>query len=329
METSPLEPELARLIVTAYEGERDELGRFDGQGAATFESGATYAGTFAQGMMDGTGTYAWPDGTTYAGSFVRNHLDGAGDYTWADGSKYTGAVAAGLRHGAGAMTGPGGVPKYVGAWVSGQRCGRGSISFDAAGKSAYDGGWVADKREGEGTMTYASGNVYQGGWRAGRKCGAGAMRWADRAERYVGAWADDAQHGHGEHVWLDADAARSPGAPAPAWAGTQRQMCNRYVGQWRGGARHGVGTFLYANGATYVGEWRANLKHGHGVFTCVLRRGPSRLRMVPAGSHEPPSSRGRARWRHAGSRRSHPDPAHGDGVFTQGVVALWRSVITP
>ena len=154
-EHASLEPELANLIVTAYDGEKDERGCFDGHGAAAFDGGHAYVGSFAHGMMDGEGKYTWADGTCYEGEFRKNRIEGRGSYTWGDGSTYDGEVSAGLRHGAGKMVGAGGAPVYVGTWRYGQRDGRGKIGFDAAGSCEYDGGWVADRREGEGTMKCA------------------------------------------------------------------------------------------------------------------------------------------------------------------------------
>ncbi|KAJ8601334.1 hypothetical protein CTAYLR_007245 [Chrysophaeum taylorii] len=249
-----LEPSLASLLVTSYEGGRDAEGRFEGEGSALFTGGQKYSGNLKDGMMHGAGTYEWPDGTVYRGEFARNVIMGSGSYEWPDGSTYTGEVRDGLRHGRGAFAGA--LGRYDGEWQRGQRHGAGTMTYSAS--CVYTGEWVQNKRHGQGEMVYESGNSYAGSWANDAKNGRGTMTWKDRGESYDGEWRDDKQNGFGTHVWAKDDPS--------SWVGTQRQMHNSYRGEWRDGLRHGDGTFFYANGARYAGTWVSGIKEGNGVF---------------------------------------------------------------
>lgn len=294
----PSNPALSKVVVSSYEGERDERGRFVGQGTATFKHGHAYAGAFADGWMHGRGKFSWADGTTFEGDFVRNTIDGNGRYDWADGSYYEGEVRGGIRHGRGCMQvasrrrprqsfgasmkmaftskeeeeaeAEGGPdddyeeipgPYYEGDWKLGKRHGEGTLWYGGKDSpSFFKGTWVDGMREGpRGEMVYPSGNRYLGAWQADRRHGKGVMRWLTTEEIYDGDWKEGLQHGAGTHTWLAGGRAEH--------GATQRLMCNRYVGEWMVGLRHGKGTFYYSNGSRYVGEFQRNLKAGHGVYT--------------------------------------------------------------
>jgi hypothetical protein len=294
----PSNPALSKVVVSSYEGERDERGRFVGQGTATFKHGHAYAGAFADGWMHGQGKFSWADGTTFEGDFVRNTIDGNGRYDWADGSYYEGEVRGGIRHGRGCMQvasrrrprhsfgasmkmaftskeeeeaeAEGGPdddyeeipgPYYEGDWKLGKRHGEGTLWYGGKDSpSFFKGTWVDGMREGpRGEMVYPSGNRYLGAWQADRRHGKGVMRLLTTEEIYDGDWKEGLQHGAGTHTWLAGGRAEH--------GATQRLMCNRYVGEWMVGLRHGKGTFYYSNGSRYVGEFQRNLKAGHGVYT--------------------------------------------------------------
>jgi hypothetical protein len=258
---APLEPALTDIIVTEYEGERDEGGRLHGEGSAKYLGGHTYEGQFQLGRMHGDGKYTFVDGTVYEGEFVRNAVQGKGKYTWADQSTYDGEVDGGLRHGHGIFVCVSCPSRYEGQWVQGKREGDGTLYYDEKKKMSYSGQWDNGARHGQGTMVYKSGNKYSGSWEKNQKHGKGTMSWIQARERYEGQWENDKQGGHGEHLWMDS-------APNNKHhSGTQKLMCNRYSGQFSDGMRHGLGTFSYANGSTYNGGWIENQKQGTGVFT--------------------------------------------------------------
>ena len=257
----PVDAELADLIITSYEGERDGDGRFEGKGKAVFVDGNVYEGGFHLGMMHGKGCYTFGDGVEYDGTFTYNKITGTGTYKWPDSSSYTGDVKGGLRHGKGTFVSPDQVTTYDGEWVGGRREGFGTIYYDEDKMVYYKGQWVANQRSGKGLVVYPSGNTYDGDWNANRKNGKGEMFWAGTNERYTGDWKDDRQDGFGEHVWLARDEAHFDKGD------TTKQRCNLYSGQWVNGHRHGIGTFFYANGSQYHGSWEGNIKQGFGVFT--------------------------------------------------------------
>ncbi|CAK4085668.1 unnamed protein product [Aphanomyces euteiches] len=244
----PLDPALAALIVSSYEGERVN-NCFHGQGIATFVNGQVYSGSFCNGRMHGFGKLVWPDGVVYEGNFEYNELSGRGKYSWPDESWYEGDVKGGKRHGNGYFQSSNRITSYDGEWVDGKQHGVGRMVYDDANGIEYDGEWKAALRDGQGTMKYGSGNVYQGQWIAGVKCGHGVMHWFDKMEQYDGDWLDDKQHGNGVHVWK-----------------AQDKRGNRYEGEFANGVRDGFGVFYYANGARYEGHWENNVKNGPGLF---------------------------------------------------------------
>ena len=69
-----MEPALADMIVSEYEGDRDNEGRFHGMGEATFKGGHSYRGAFVHGVMHGDGRYVWANGTVFEGGFKQNEV---------------------------------------------------------------------------------------------------------------------------------------------------------------------------------------------------------------------------------------------------------------
>ena len=65
-----LEPSLCDNIVTSYDGQVDDDGRYHGIGTAVLDNGVVYDGEFKMGLMHGSGKIVWPDGTTYEGSMA-------------------------------------------------------------------------------------------------------------------------------------------------------------------------------------------------------------------------------------------------------------------
>ena len=302
----PLEPTLASLIVSEYDGERDEKDRMSGTGTALFANGDKYDGTFLKGMMHGEGLYTWSDGTLFSGSFVYNEIIGTGKYTWPDGSIYEGDVYKGKRNGKGTFCFPASFPRYIGNWTDGKRNGFGRLDYilpsstvsskaTTNGKKEkdnndkhgietinnnipecyYEGGWANDARSGKGIMKYVSGNLYEGDWKNDKKEGKGIMNWYNRKERYSGEWKNDVQNGYGEHIWIQSATQADPSVKVPPkkegavnelTTGILKQMCNMYRGSFQGGKRNGVGQFFYSNGSRYCGYWSENEKHGPGIF---------------------------------------------------------------
>ncbi|OQS03980.1 radial spoke head 10 family protein [Thraustotheca clavata] len=244
----PLDPSLASLIISSYEGERQN-NVFHGHGTATFINGQVYTGSFVGGRMHGHGVLQWPDGVSYDGDFEYNEITGQGRYKWPDESWYEGEVRCGKRHGMGYFQCSNRITSYDGNWVDGYQHGYGKLIYDEYNNIVYEGDWEFGQRHGKGTMKYASGNVYEGEWKHGKKCGHGTMHWFDKAETFEGDWVNDQQHGHGVHIWK-----------------TIEKRGNRYDGEFANGVRDGYGIFYYANGARYEGHWEDNVKNGLGLF---------------------------------------------------------------
>lgn len=258
-----IDSEVAECVVSQYEGERhDESGLYSGQGKATFVTGQTYEGQWANGLMHGIGTFTWKSGVCYKGSVVKGRLTGKAILKWPGGNVYDGDVVEGYRQGKGKFVmvkesdeveDEGAVITYDGMWYRGRRHGHGVLLYDSDGKQKYEGEWHNDMRHGVGSMQYKSGNVYKGTWGMGAPHGEGQMLWHSRNEVYVGEWQFGRQHGKGVHAWF-----------MEVQSGTSFQTLNKYDGTWVDGKRNGKGIFEYADGARYEGRWEDNKKHGMG-----------------------------------------------------------------
>ena len=149
----------------------------DGTGTRRYPDGATFTGTFRDGLPT-RGLYRMTNGSTYEGEFnTDGKFDGEGLYTFGPGD-YEGHAFQGTFSGGQPTAGT-----YT--WANGQ---------------TYTGDWDGWTRTGHGTMVYASGNRYEGEWQGGQRAGQGTYTWTDGMV-YTGRWANDARHGHGVMTW--------------------------------------------------------------------------------------------------------------------------------
>ena len=148
-------------VITSYEGDLDEVGRYSGQGTAAFINGSVYKGVWLNGYMHGHGLLTWADGTVYRGPFVNGEIQGKGTLKWPNGDVYEGEVLRGLRHGRGKhvmdtssedVEDDNRVRTYDGEWYGGKKHGWGLLLYTTDGKERYDGEWFADTKCGQGTM---------------------------------------------------------------------------------------------------------------------------------------------------------------------------------
>eukprot|EP01147_Barroeca_monosierra_P001902 gene1902-4996_t len=266
----PFEPELARLVITSYDGDQNEE-LYHGRGRAEFRNGDVYEGDFDNGLLHGKGKFIWTDGLVYQGNFIDNIINGKGKYTWPDGSEYSGTLVKGLRDGLGTLKLPTGVV-YSGEWRQSLRHGKGKL--DHPNHLSYEGDWFEDLPTGFGRMTYPSGNYYVGEWKNGTKEGQGKMVWTSinqcfhRAKslslirrklhflEYEGSWLQGQPHGRGCYTWIQ-----------QRIEGSQYVCRNSYVGEFQHGRRHGNGTFFFAEGSVLEGNWANNIKHGKHIMT--------------------------------------------------------------
>jgi hypothetical protein len=254
-----VEPSLTEIVVSSYEGDVSESGKYDGVGYAVMDNECAYEGFFKNGLFHGKGRFTWTDRVAFEGDFEFGQMMGKGTYEWADGSTYEGSIKNGKRHGKGVFRCSAG-QVYEGDWNDGKRHGTGVMSYNEDKTITYTGEWVNGFREGYGLMRYLSGNTYEGQWKTDKKCGRGTMLWKTSDEVYIGDWNDDKAHGFGEHIWGD-----GTGVGAGSRA-LNKQMCNIYRGEWKSGMRCGQGTFFYSNGSQYTGSWVDNYKQGEGIF---------------------------------------------------------------
>jgi hypothetical protein len=79
----------------AYAGEFAN-GRFDGRGRFESASGEIFEGDFDQGQFSGHGTYSRPDGARYRGQFLNWRMHGEGRYSDGKGEIYEGEFVDGV-----------------------------------------------------------------------------------------------------------------------------------------------------------------------------------------------------------------------------------------
>lgn len=92
-EGKPIDMEKALALqgtIVSYEGEKDAVGRPTGQGKATFQTGATYEGSWAQGLRHGQGKEVRSGGDVFVGTYEFGIRHGKGQLTQKDGDIYTG-----------------------------------------------------------------------------------------------------------------------------------------------------------------------------------------------------------------------------------------------
>ena len=68
-----------------YEGERNQEGKYDGQGTLTHSNGRKYVGEFKDGKPKGQGTMTYPDGEKYVGEWKDNSRSGKGVFLKVNG----------------------------------------------------------------------------------------------------------------------------------------------------------------------------------------------------------------------------------------------------
>jgi hypothetical protein len=74
---------------TVYDGQwQDDA--MHGEGSITFDTGASYTGSFLNNQFIGSGVYRWPNGSSYEGYWRSNQMHGEGTYVDASGRRWTG-----------------------------------------------------------------------------------------------------------------------------------------------------------------------------------------------------------------------------------------------
>ena len=68
-----------------YEGERNEYGEWEGEGAYKFSDGSVYQGSWVANQHHGFGTLHYASGSVYSGQWVAGRKQGHGTYKWHDG----------------------------------------------------------------------------------------------------------------------------------------------------------------------------------------------------------------------------------------------------
>lgn len=111
----------------------------------TFQSGATYEGTWKGTKRHGQGKWRHAEGDEYEGQYEDNKEHGWGVYSFSTKGK-----------------------KYCGQWRGGQMFGFGVYLFSGDGKERYEGYYVDDKKHGRGLYTYSNGTCKFQAWEAGK-----------------------------------------------------------------------------------------------------------------------------------------------------------------
>lgn len=111
----------------------------------TFQSGATYEGTWKGTKRHGQGKWKHPEGDEYEGQYEDNKEHGWGVYSFSGKGK-----------------------KYCGQWATGQMHGFGVYLFSADGKERFEGYYKDDKKHGKGLYTFANGSCKFQTWNSGQ-----------------------------------------------------------------------------------------------------------------------------------------------------------------
>ncbi|KAJ1625640.1 hypothetical protein T492DRAFT_910751 [Pavlovales sp. CCMP2436] len=147
------------------------------------------------GPRAGQGKASYPSGDTYEGGYADGKREGAGVYVYkAKGWRYEGVFKAGLRHGLGLMY-YSNDERYHGMWEAGLKCGQGTMYF--ASKDIYTGEWKAGAKSGLGVYYFAAtGGELEGNWEAGN-CLSGT--WLDKSGlAYTGRYENQLPSSDGE-----------------------------------------------------------------------------------------------------------------------------------
>lgn len=111
----------------------------------TFQSGATYEGTWKGTKRHGQGKWKHPEGDEYEGQYEDNKEHGWGVYSFSGKGK-----------------------KYCGQWAQGQMHGFGVYLFTSDGKERFEGYYKDDKKHGKGLYTFANGSSKFQTWNNGQ-----------------------------------------------------------------------------------------------------------------------------------------------------------------
>jgi len=199
-----------------YEGETI-LGRMEGLGKFTFNTGEILEGTFSDNdIVNGKCKYS---NGTYEGEFQNTQRHGGGTFTWEDGTVFSGEWANDQLFD-GTITTPSGI-KYKGTFqnnkfdngeitatvnsdsyelsVSGGTLSK-QISIKFASGTTYYGEYLQGKIHGDGTMTYTDGSKYSGDYSEGLRSGDGNFTFSN-GDKYSGKWKNDKMDGYGKYTW--------------------------------------------------------------------------------------------------------------------------------
>jgi TolB-like protein len=238
-----------------YEGERNQEGKYHGEGVITYSNGEKWEGEFKDGEpYNGQGTYTYPDSSSYKGEFKDGLLNGRGIFITPDGFSYDGDFKGknvdDIKHFLISSSGT----RYDGVITRGtEKLGFGiftvksHISSDSVDRfgNRYEGEFKGDVFHGQGIFITLDGIKYVGENKDGKKHGQGTIITLD-GKKYVGEWKDDKPNGQGTMTFPD-------GA--------------KYVGEFKDGNYNGQGTMTFPDGAKYVGEFKDSKKHGQGTNT--------------------------------------------------------------
>ena len=83
-----------------YEGERNQEGKYHGQGVVTYSNGDKWEGEYKDGLpFNGQGTNTYSNGDKYVGEWKDGNPHGQGTKTYSDGGKYVGEFKYGNPNG--------------------------------------------------------------------------------------------------------------------------------------------------------------------------------------------------------------------------------------
>ena len=209
----------------------------DGRGAARFDNGDEYVGTWKDGLMHGRGVYTFRTRATYTGEFRRGAMHGQGTMRYPDGGVYVGQWVSNKKSGLGKQVAPSGKTQD-GRWVNGRYAGAAQArptrrptptrqsttparepANNAATAAAVTKPDPATARpqhttgrlrdcsavyceDGTGRYTYGDGAVYVGEFEDGQPSGKGQVRYAN-GDRYLGYWFANAPDGEGTYTFAN------------------------------------------------------------------------------------------------------------------------------
>jgi len=125
-----------------YVGDRNDNGKYHGNGTLTYPTGEQYTGSWINGRRNnGYGVLYHRLGEKYSGNFKNGLRNGNGKYTYTDGAT------------------------YEGDWIDGKRNGVGRFIYADGGK--YIGEFKDDLPNGKGVLFLTGGSIQSGIWTNG------------------------------------------------------------------------------------------------------------------------------------------------------------------